>query len=187
MMELDQGVRRTGWQAQGPGAEVPDNGGDQQSEDHGEPGAAPDLEDQLDRQQADNGKRDGAGRGQHAEEVQQAGIDHGDLRLQAMRIDDCRDSIGGVVEAIDELEPQRDQQRQAEQEERAPCQWFGVCRVHVTDQPRDGPEQAKCEDDQEYQDPRDVGPAIEVGPISVGMGMGMGMAVRTANRRCCRI
>ena len=48
----DQRVRRTRRQPEPPGAEVPDDGSDQQREDHRETRAAADLKDQLHRQQA---------------------------------------------------------------------------------------------------------------------------------------
>ena len=59
-----------GRQAEPPGAEVPDDGRDQQREHHGKAGAAADLQDQLDRQQRDDAERDRAAREQHAEEVE---------------------------------------------------------------------------------------------------------------------
>ena len=51
------------------------------------------------------------------EEVQRARIHHREMRLQRVRVDDGRDRVGGVVEAVDELEAERDEQRDAEQEE----------------------------------------------------------------------
>ena len=94
-----------------PGAEIPDDRRDQQREDHGEAGAAADLQDQLDRQQRDDAERDRAAREQHAEEVEHARPDDREVRRQRVRVDDSGDGIGGVVEAIDELEAERDQQR----------------------------------------------------------------------------
>jgi len=41
---------------------------------------------------------------------------HGDLRRQRVCVDDGRDRIGRVVEAVDELEAERNDQRQAEQQ-----------------------------------------------------------------------
>ena len=57
----DHGVRAGGGQAAPPGGEVPEDGGDQQGEDHREAGAGADLEDELDGQQVDDGEGDGAG------------------------------------------------------------------------------------------------------------------------------
>ena len=48
---------------------------------------------------------------QHAEEVPHARPDHRECWRQRMRVDDGGDGIGGVVEAVDELEAERDQQR----------------------------------------------------------------------------
>ena len=53
----------------------------------------------------------------HAEQVEAAGPDDGDLRLQRVGVDDGRDRVGGVVEAVDEFEAERDQHRDAEQQE----------------------------------------------------------------------
>ena len=44
--------------------------------------------------------------------------DDRDLRRQRVRVDDRRDRVRRVVEAVDELEAERDQQRHAEQQER---------------------------------------------------------------------
>ena len=54
----------------------------------------------------------------NAEQVEAARPDHGDLRRQRVGVDDGRDRVGGVVEAVDELEAERDQHRHAEQQER---------------------------------------------------------------------
>ena len=114
----DQRVRAGGRQAEPPGAEVPDDRRDQQREHHGEAGARADLQDQLDRQQRDDAEGDRAGRGEHAEQVPAARPDDGDLRLERVGVDDGRHRVGGVVEAVDELEAERDQHRHAEQQER---------------------------------------------------------------------
>ena len=98
-----------------PGAQVPDDGGDQQREDHGEAGAGADLQNQLDRQQRDDGEGHRAGGDEHAGQVAQARPDHGDIRIERMGVDDRGDGVGGVVEAVDELEAQRDQQGQRQQ------------------------------------------------------------------------
>src|SRR5215813_2077372 len=54
----DEGMRGGGRQPQVPGAEIPENRGDQQGEYHGEPGTAADLQNQLDRQQGDDAEGD---------------------------------------------------------------------------------------------------------------------------------
>jgi hypothetical protein len=47
-----------------------------------------------------------------------------------MGVDHRRDRIGGVVEAVHEFEPQRDQQRQREEQENPRRQRFAdLCRV----------------------------------------------------------
>jgi hypothetical protein len=60
----DQRVRAGGGQAEIPGAEVPEDRGNQQREDHGKAGAGADLQDQLHRQQRHDAEGDGAARGQ---------------------------------------------------------------------------------------------------------------------------
>ena len=114
----DQRVRRRGRQAQRPGAQVPHDGGDQQREHHREAGARADLQDQLHRQQRDDAEGHRAARDEHAQEVEQARPHHRDLRRQRVGVDHRGHRVGGVVEAVDELEAERDQQRQAQQDER---------------------------------------------------------------------
>ena len=113
----DQRMRTGGGQAEPPGAEVPDDGGDQQGEDHGESGFAADLQNQFDRQQRDDGEGYQAAGGQHAEEIPEAGPDHGDVRLERVGVDDRGHGVGGVVESVDELEAESDQQRDPEKHE----------------------------------------------------------------------
>jgi hypothetical protein len=113
----DHGVRAGGGQAAPPGGEVPEDGGDEQGEDHREAGAGADLEDELDGQQVDDGVGDGAGAEQHADEVHDAGVDDGDVRLERVGVDAGGDGVGGVVEAVDELEAERDEERDAQQDE----------------------------------------------------------------------
>ncbi len=111
MCELEAGRPRP------PGGQVPENGSDEQSEDHGEAGALADLEDEFDRQQGDDREGDGAGAEQYSDEVHDAGVDDGDVGLERVGVDAGRDGVGGVVEAVDELEAEGDEQRDAEQNE----------------------------------------------------------------------
>ena len=111
----DEGVGTGCGQAEPPGAEVPDDGGDEEGEDHGEAGALADLEDQLDGQQGEDGEGDRAGGSEYADEVPQAGPDDGDVGLKRMRVDDGSDGVGGVVEAVDEFETESDEQGEAQQ------------------------------------------------------------------------
>ena len=111
----DKGVRAGSWEAEPPGAEVPDDGSNEESEDHGEAGAPADLQNQFNREQRNNGESDSAGGGEHADEVQEAGIDDGDMRLERMRVNDGGDGIGGVMEAVDEFECKGDEQGEAQQ------------------------------------------------------------------------
>ena len=54
----DQRVGTGSGQAEVPCAQIPDDRGDEQGEDHGESGLAAHLQNQFDRQQRDDGKRD---------------------------------------------------------------------------------------------------------------------------------
>ena len=55
---------------------------------------------------------------ENAQQIEHARPDDGDLRLQRAGVDDGRDGVGGVVEAVDEFKAERDQHRHAEQQER---------------------------------------------------------------------
>ena len=48
--------------------------------------------------------------------LQQTRPDHGDVGRQRVGVDDGRDRVGGVVEAVDEFEAERDQQRDEKQD-----------------------------------------------------------------------
>jgi len=74
------------------------------------------LQNQFDRQQLQDAERDGAARGQHAEKIPRARPHHCKIGRERMRVDDGGDSVGGVVKAVDEFEPECDQQRDAEQQ-----------------------------------------------------------------------
>jgi hypothetical protein len=78
----DEGVGGGGGQAQPPGAQVPDDGRDQERKHHGKSGAGADLQDELHRQERDDAERDGATGEQYPEEVERARIQHRDVRLQ---------------------------------------------------------------------------------------------------------
>ncbi len=121
----DHGVGARGGKTAIPGGEVPEDGRDEEGEDHGEAGACTDLEDELDRQQRDDGEGNGARTGEHADEVPEAGPDDGDVRLERVRVDDGGNGVGGVVEAVDELKAERDQQGNAEEEVGEERSWGG--------------------------------------------------------------
>jgi hypothetical protein len=48
-----------------------------------------------------------------------------------VRIDHGRDRVGGIVEAVDELEAERDQQGDKEQQERQISRYLGAGRVDI--------------------------------------------------------
>src|SRR5580692_6183594 len=98
-------------QSEIPGAEIPDDRGEQEREYHRESRARPDVQDQFHRQQRQHTKRDASTRGQHANQIPAARPDHRDVRLQAVRIDDRRHGVGGVMKSVDKLEAQRQKQR----------------------------------------------------------------------------
>ncbi len=77
------------------------------------------LQNQFHRQQRYDAERDCAARDQHTNKVQGAGIDHRQMRFQRVRIDDRSDSIGRIVEAVDEFKPKRNQQCNTEQQRTA--------------------------------------------------------------------
>ena len=84
------------------------------------PGARADLQDQLDRQQRDDAVGDGAARGHDPEKVEEPGPDDRQVRRQRVRVDHRRHRVRGVVKPVDELESERDEQRDPEQHERQP-------------------------------------------------------------------
>ena len=83
------------------------------------PALAADLQDQFDRQQRDDAERDRARGHENAEEIEEARPEHGDVCRQRVRVDHGRDGVGSVVEAVDEFEAERDQQRHAQEQEGA--------------------------------------------------------------------
>ena len=58
-------------------------------------------------------------RRKHAEQIPAAGPHHRDLGRQSMGVDDRRYGVGRVVEAVDEFEAERNQHRDAEQDDTA--------------------------------------------------------------------
>ena len=117
----DQGVRARSGDAHPPGAQVPDDRGNEQREHHGVARGGADLKNELNRQQRDDAEGHRAGRSQHAEEIPAPRPHDRDLRRQGVGVDDGGDRVRGVVEAVDEFEAERDQQRDAEQNERQNC------------------------------------------------------------------
>jgi len=53
-----------------------------------------------------------------SQEIKEAGPDHSEVRRHRVGVDHGRDRVGRIVEAIDEFEAERDQQRHAQQDER---------------------------------------------------------------------
>ena len=94
--------------------EIPDDGGNQQGKDHRIAGATAHLKDQFDGQQCDHRVSDRPTGGQHAKEVKRAGPHDRHQGWQAMGVDDGGDRVGRIVEAVDELEAKRNQQRDTE-------------------------------------------------------------------------
>jgi hypothetical protein len=123
------GVSAGGGQAKIPGAEVPEDGGDEKGEHHREPGSGADLEDELDGQEGNDGEGHRAGRGEHAHKVAEARPDDSDVGVERVGIDDRGDGIGGVVEAVHELERQGNGQRGSEQDIRPDAPQGDVAQV----------------------------------------------------------
>jgi hypothetical protein len=145
-----------------PSTQIPDDGGDQQREDHRISGAAADLKDQFDRQQAHHGERHRTRGGHDAEEIEHAGPQHRDLRRQAVRINDGGDGVGGVVEAVDELEAERDQQCNAQQHKRADRKRRRLRGADIAEEAVQRVADAKREQDGEDHRAADVRPRFEV-------------------------
>ena len=71
-MVPDQCVGAGGRESEIPGTKIPEDGGNEEREDHGEAGAAADLQDEFDRQERDDTEGDRAGGSDDAEEVPEA-------------------------------------------------------------------------------------------------------------------
>ena len=112
----DEGVRARSREPQVPGPEVPDDGRDEEREDHRETSAGPDIHHQLDGQQRQHGESHRPGGGEDAEEIPNARPHHGDGWLQCVRVADGGHGVGRVVKAVDEFEAQREAQRQQEED-----------------------------------------------------------------------
>ena len=147
----DQGVRARGGNAKPPGTQVPDDRGDEQCEHHCVPGAGTDLNNELDGQQRHDAERHGAARNQNADEIEKARPHDGNLRRQGVGVDDRGDRVGGVVEAVDEFEPECDQQGDAEQDERQDRRRSAAGRGHVRSDRIGHVEQAQREDGEDAE------------------------------------
>ena len=76
---------------------------------------------------------------------------------QRVGVDHRRDRVGGVVEAVDELEAQGDQQRYAQQQEWRPGGELGAHFVHVVHQAVGGEQQAHGEYGEEHDHRQQAG------------------------------
>ena len=108
----DHGVGTGGGQSQEPGADVPDNGGDEQGKNHRETRAGTGMEHQFHRQQGDDAVSDRARRPEHAEQIPATRPDHGIVGLEGVCVDDRRHRVRGIVESVDEFETQGQAQGQ---------------------------------------------------------------------------
>src|SRR5580692_4448769 len=127
----DQGMRARRRQAERPGTEIPDYGGDQQREDHGKSGAAADLQYEFDRKERNDAEGDGAAGCKNPEQIETARPDHCKVCRQRTRIDDGRDRVGGVVKAVDELKAEGDQKRDKQQKEGRIAGNFTAGRIDI--------------------------------------------------------
>jgi hypothetical protein len=80
-----------------------------------------------------------------------------------MRVDDGRDRIRRVMEAVDELEPERDQQRNSEQNERADGNWRRMGGIDIGEQTVQCVADADGQQNNKDHTTRDVRPGVEVG------------------------
>lgn len=108
----DQGVRAGGRDAEVPGAEVPGDGGGEQGEDHRQAMAGVHVDQQLHRQQVNDGVGHADTAEQHAEEVEHTGEHHRPVGGHRFGVDDGGHRVGSVVEAVDELEGEDEGQGQ---------------------------------------------------------------------------
>ncbi len=166
----DQCVRRRRRQTEPPRAEIPQDRRDQQREHHREAGLAADLEDQFHRQQRDDPERHGSARHQHAEKVERARPHDCEVRRQRVRVDDRRNRVRRVVKAVHELEPQRDQQRDAEQEKRQISRRSHAGARDVVAETDRGVSEPTDEQREEQEDRAAAGLAIQLRAGGRGLG-----------------
>jgi len=157
----DQRVGRGVRQAEGPGPEIPEDGREEQREDHRVAGSRSDVQDQLHRQQRHDGVGHRARGEHHAEEVEEARPDHRHERRHRARVDHRGDRVGGVVESVDEFEGQRDQQGEPQQGEGAVRQRCFADGVHVGDQAHHRVAEPCHQDEQEGDEAPQRHPVVE--------------------------
>jgi hypothetical protein len=87
-----------------------------------------------------------------------------------MGIDDGGDGVGGVLEAVHELEPERDQQGDAEEQKRHPGGDRGAGLLYVLMQAIGAKSHATGEKAQEDEDRDPVVSIVEIGPDDEGFG-----------------
>jgi len=110
----DQRVQTGGRDAEVPGAEVPGDSRGEQGEHHHQATPGVDVDQQFHRQQVDDGVGHPDAAEQHAEKVEDAGEDHCQVRRHRIGVDHCCHRVGGVVEAVDELETEDEEQGEDE-------------------------------------------------------------------------
>jgi hypothetical protein len=108
----EQRVRGAGGQPVVPGDEIPDDRAGEAREDHREGDDG-----EVDHAAAD-GLRDGGAEEEGRHEVEERRPGHGPAGREHPRRDHGGDRVGGVVEAVDEVEDQRDADQGDDGEER---------------------------------------------------------------------
>ena len=159
----DQRVTGTVGNAHRPGAEIPDDGGDQQGEDHRVTGSASNLQNEIDGQERDDAVGNRAGGCQHAQEVEHARPYNRDDRRHGVGVDHRRHGVGRVVKAVHELEAQRNQECDAEQPEDTQRQRL----VHAFDIPQKairGVARAADQEQDKYERGAGARPCVEPRP-----------------------
>ncbi len=165
----DQSMRARCWQAEPPCAKIPDDRCDQHCEDHRKSGIGADLKDQFDRQQRNNSEGDRARRYENPEKIEETRPDHRDGGRERMRVDDGRHGVGRVVKPVDEFETQRDQQSDAEQEERQEAGDRGPRRCDIPVNIVGREEESESHDGEENQDRSDPHRLVEMWPWTFGV------------------
>ena len=90
--------------------QVPGHPRSQQRQHHDDRRLRGRVDQQVHRQQVDDAEGDRRAAQQHAQEVAEAGEEHGRHRPQRPGVDHRRHGVGRVVEAVDHLEAEGDEQ-----------------------------------------------------------------------------
>ncbi len=128
------------------------------------------MQDQLYRQQSDDAEGHCPAGQQHAKEVEATGPDHGEMRRQRVGVDHGGHGVGGIVEAVDELEAQGNQQGYAQEQEGCPGGDDSAELVHVVQQAVGGEQQTDSQHCKEEDSGKNARFAFQLWPAVAGGG-----------------